>query len=106
MSRNLILLLTLVAVCRAAPLETDAQPIERPSVTLRVEYPEILKEVIPDGLESIVLMQGKRQDSLNLVGTAHITSPSDGCDTYHNVSPSDAGNIYFIDMVGLVTRGW
>jgi hypothetical protein len=100
MSRNLILLLTLVAVCRAAPLGIDAQPVERPSVTLRVEYPEILKEVIPDGLESIVLMQGKRQDSLNMVGTAHITSPSDGCDNYHDVSPSQAGNIYFVGESG------
>ena len=98
MNMKIILVLTLTAICSAIPLG-DGQ-ITKPSVTLSIEYPEILKEVIPDGLESIVLMQGKRQEKLNLVGTAQLASPADGCDTYHHITSSKAGNIYFTSEAG------
>lgn len=62
-----------------------------PTVTINVLYPDILKEVMPEGVQSIVLMRGKRHNNLNFDGVAHLASPMDGCESYYGAGDKQGG---------------
>ena len=46
---------------------------------------------MPDGVQSIVLMRGKRHNTLNFDGVAHLASPTDGCEAYFGSSETSGG---------------
>ena len=73
-------------------------------VQIKIQKPKIIQELLPEGVQTKVLMWGKRSTMEDLEVTMKLADPNDGCEEYQNIDPK-IPTAYFVREGGKCSIG-